>query len=217
MKYLITILLLLSFNAFTLTHQEIDDMTIWSNPRFFTQEAYPECKYVFLNLDTETPTLDFAVYEEDKPECKPEMSVVVAKLDEFKIQYHKDETYREELVAKKLEAKSLFLQVRPHFHLALKKTGLKHVSNPDAWIRDNCRRAKTHEKVDICINKFQSLVNQLPIIQAEIDTENKAKSQCNINVTAVQNFNVNTIDGMNTAQLKNVIKNMAKIIKCRIK
>ena len=216
MKKLILILFLVTTNVFAYqTHEEIDAITVNKVLRQLLADVYPECKY---KVDEPNPyEFEFLINVLETEECAATLPKLTAILDLYKTNQHAILTYRTVLNAKKLEAKTLFLGFKDIYHSVAQRAGLPNIPNPAAWVRDNCDRVNTHEKVDACLVQLNTVNGKVAEVKAEFAAIEAAKNECDIDVATVQSFNVNSIDEMNTTQLKNVIKVIATIIKCRIK
>lgn len=162
--------------------------------------------------------------------CAATLPVLQEKLDELKTKAHNDLAYKIILDAKKLEAKNLYSEMKYYYHRAADRTALPNISNPDLWVKKNCEDVKTHEDADDCLNKLKIVNDKVIEVKAEIAAEEAAKNECNINVEAIQNFDLETFenykfesaDGVAEMKTKhnqsiNMMKNMARIMKCRIK
>ena len=217
MKKLITVLLFLVVtNSFAYrTYEEINAIKVNDVLFRLLFTVYPDCKF---KIKKDKPSeFEFLINVNGTKACAATLPKLTARLDLYKTNQHAILTYRTILNEKKLEAKNLFKTIRPYYHAASKKAGLKNIPNPMAWVRDNCARVSIHEKIDICIVKLNLINDKVAEVVAEYAAQAAKVSACDLNITAIQNFDIDTVNTMTTAQLKNFIKYMAKIIKCRIK
>jgi hypothetical protein len=149
------------------THEEIDALTVDGMLRQLLNDVYPACYYTKIDEEGDYVLANIA-WDDEEPECEVQYAVLEARLDQYKESEHNDLTYRTDLRNAKVEAKTKFLQVRPHFHSLLAKAGLPHISNPDAWLRDFAERKLTIDAVQGLIVKLDLMIAKIPEIQAEI-------------------------------------------------
>lgn len=181
MKKLILITLLISLNCFaSRTHDEINALKVNDVVWDLLHRAYPDCKFsVKKDFDYENPvTFADIINDLETEECAATLPTLETELVKYKTEAHTDLTYREVLATKKAEAKTLYGNVKQHYHSAASKAGLQHVSNPAAWYRDNCKQVNTHELIDACLSKLTLVKNKIPEIEAEIAAIEQEETDC---------------------------------------
>lgn len=175
------------------TVEEIDNLTVDDVLSQVLQNGYPDCVYTV--EDGQDFIYGNLIEPADKPECVLTVSKTANALEAIKDAYK----YQLTLKQKKAEAKTKFLQVRPYFYRALQKAGLIHISNPEAWFRDKVRRMQTHGQVDTAITKLDSLINQIPAIEAEDQTRADAEAVYDAAKEFMKTYNCDQLSGVQKA------------------
>lgn len=197
------------------THEEINAVEVNDVLFELLKASYPVCEYKI--EDGKPIEFENLINVTGNPDCEPKLNKLENELKKFKDKKNDELTYKEDLKTKKETAKTLFLATREYFHQAIGKTPIPHIPNPEAWLRDNCERVNTQEEVDSFISKLQQINDKVTEVLSEIEEENQKIAENNVTKQAIKNFDINTIDDMGTAQLKNLIKNIVKVIKYGVK
>jgi len=209
MKILILFLTITSACAYD-NHEEIDNLTVDKVLFTLLYRVYPTCKYKI--ADGKPQTFVNVVNILGTEECIPSMVQLEAELTTYKNELNAELTYRNLLLQYKVAAKQKFDLVRPHYHSAAKKANLPHISNPDAWYRDNCANVNTHEAIGACVNKLTIVEENLTDVLAEIKAQKDAEDLCKNYKQVIKNATLQQFAGLSEAKRWEHVFNALKCI-----
>jgi len=198
------ILLLISLNLFAYeTHEEVDALQLDNFLTTVCWRLLPDCN---CKVEGENIYDNLSV---DETCNKPTLQSMETEFTVYKNELKAEIDYRNILRQKKAEAETKWQNVKTDFHRLLQLASLPNIPNPAAYYRDHCRRASTHEKIDLCITKLTALENKIADLQAENQAKEDARNYCIEKKDLIKNINPENVQFNETN-----FRHMIRALKC---